>query len=332
MMIRKIFIIILVCKSFAFCFTLEAEKVNIANKIAGKLINCEFDSAIHTIDSLMKRDQSEPLYPFLYLCALGLRDCDFDRIVDTAGFLNAYQKAVSTISKYEKKHGQTSYSITLSGFVNATHAGFYLLHKQYFHAIGTGLDAMNILEDAKKIDTTNYDVDLFLGFYKYAKGELKKRLWMVLFWYPGSKEQGISTLEACSKKALITSEASKMVLAGIYVNESDYEKSKIILDEMLKKYPKSRFLLWNQARYFEALEKCKEAAGVYCKLAEMYEKERYGDYNALATRYLQIKLLDKSGKKTEASAVAEKIVNKKVCSKNSRNKDVCKKIERYCKE
>ena len=124
-------------------------------------------------DSLMKMDETEPLYPFFHLCALGLRDLDFDCIIDTNAFLATYELTLATILAYEKKHGITSYSLTLRGFAYAAHSSFYLLHKTYFSAIGTGLDAVKIFNGVRDMDSTNYDAEFFLGFYNYAKGELK---------------------------------------------------------------------------------------------------------------------------------------------------------------
>lgn len=283
-------------------------------------------------DSLMAVDSTEPLYPYLHLCALGLRDLDFDQIIDTSVFLTTYKKTIRTINVYEKYHGRTSYSMTLLGFALASHSSFYLLHKKYFSAIGTGLDAMKIFNKAKKSDSTNYDVDLFLGLYNYAKGELKKRLWMVLFWYPGSKKQGIQSLEACRYNSQLVSEGAKVVLIDIYVMESKYDKSKILADSLFKKYPNSRFLFWSRARYFEALKEYAKAANEYGELADSYANEKYGDYNSLVTRHKQIGLLDKSGHEKEAVRIAKQTLDEKRCAASQRNNKICKDIKRYIKD
>lgn len=315
-----------------FGFTLQPELKETSDKIICMLINCEFALAQEITDSLMAADSTEPLYPFLHLCALGLRDLDFDRIIDTSAFLATYQKTVNTINYYEKIHGRTSYSMTLLGFAYATHSSFYLLHKKYFSAIGTGLDAVRIFNEAKKMDSTNYDADFFLGFYNYARGELKKRLWMVLFWYPGSKEQGIKSLEACRINSQIVSEGAKMILIDVYVNESEYEKSEILADSLFKKYPHSRFLLWSRAKYFEKLKEYAKAAKEYEKLAEAYANVKYGEYNSLITRDRQIKLMIKSGQNKEAVLIAQKVLDCDMCTRNKLNKDVCKDIKRHIKE
>jgi hypothetical protein len=191
---------------------------------------------------------------------------------------------------------------------------------------------MKILKEAKKKDSTNYDVDLFLGLYNYARGELKKMLWMVLFWYPGSKKEGIKSIEASKEKSQLAREGAKVVLMDVYARESQYEEYEALAEPLLKKYPKSRFLMWNRARYFEETKKYTEASEYYDKLAVSYAQKKYGDYNVLVTRHKQIEMLDKSGQKKKAAAVAAQILDKKLCEASQRNKKKCKEIKRYLKD
>ena len=329
---NKIITIFIFSLTTAFSFTLQPRLKKTADSVIGMLISGEYAQAITCTDSLMSVDSIEPLYPYLHLCALGLQDLDFDRIIDTNAFLASYQKTIKTLNLYEKEHGKTSYSMTLLGFAYASHSSFYLMRKKYFSAIGTGLDAMKIFNEAKESDSTNYDVDLFLGLYNYARGELKKTLWMVLFWYPGSKKQGIRSLEACRYSGQLVSEGAKLVLLDIYARESKYEKFKILADSLFVKYPNSRFLFWSRAKYFEALKDYLKAANDYEELADSYEHEKYGDYNSLVTRLMQIQLLEKSGQGEEAVRIARKVLEGEKCNASKRNAKICKDIKRYIKE
>jgi hypothetical protein len=280
----------------------------------------------------MQTDTGEPLYPYLHLCALGLRDLDFDRIIDTVAFLKTYDRTIRTISDYERKHGRNSYSITLLGFAYASHSSFYLIHKKYFSAIGTGLDAVRMCDEGKKLDTSNCDVDFFLGFYNYAKGELRKKLWMVLFWYPGSKREGIRTLERCRDRGQLVSEGAKMVLADVYSREAQFKKSRDLLDCLYRKYSQSRFLFWSEARYFEDLKEPLNSARVYGKLADSYAQERFGAYNACVTRLKQVELLAAAGRKDEAAQIAERFSAGPLCDKLEETKKICRDIRKYCRE
>ena len=155
---------------------------------------------------------------------------------------------------------------------------------------------------------------------------------MVLFWYPGSKKEGIKSIETCKEKSQLAKEGAKVVLMNIYARESQYEKYETLAVQLLEKYPKSRFLLWIRAQFFEEVKKYTEASEYYKKLAVSYANEEYGDYNVLVTRHKQIEMLDKSGQKKKAAAVAEQVLDKKLCGASKRNKKICKDIKRYIKD
>ncbi len=314
-------------------FTLQPQVKRTADRVMGMMINCEFTRALEQTDSLMACDSIEPLYPYLHLCALGLRDLDFDCIIDTAAFLEAYATTIVRIDAFEKVHGKTSYSMTLRGFAFASYSSFHLLHKKYFAAIGTGMDAVRLFDDVKEIDSANYDADFFLGFYNYARGELKKRLWMVLFWYPGSKKQGMKSLETCAQKGQISSLAAKMILVDVYMRESKNEKSRKMYASLIEKYPASRFLFWSNARYYEEKKEYARAADEYGRLADSYAEEQFGGYNSLVTRLMQLTMLDKAGQEKKAAKIAAKtLADKEVCEKGKRYSKICKDIKKYTKE
>ncbi len=325
---RKI-ALIFICITNIFGFTLPPEQRNISREISELIINCKFQTAIRYSDSLMVSDATEPLYPFFKLCVLGMRDLDFDRIVDSAAFLSVYNTTINTINEFEKENGKTQLSQTLTGYAYVTYASYYLLHKRPFSAIGKGFDALDIFKELTKKDSLNYDAQFLLGFYDYSKAELKKRLWMVLFWYPGNKKQGIKRLENSGSKGQITFMAAKISLIDVYTQESKYKKSKKLMDSLSTIYPNSRFLLWSKIKYFEALKKHSKAAKVYGELSAHYEKVKYGDYNMLVTRLKQIKLLKKEGHKKEASSIAKETMKCKECILSKDNKRICKDIKKY---
>ncbi len=330
--VRKLIIIIIVSIQISWAISLSKPKEAAAKKLVGDIINCEFASAIVYADSLIKVDSEEPLYFLLRLCAIGLRDLDYDRVIDSVVFFDAYETTLKKIAVYQGIHGQDSYSLTLKGLAYGTHSSFYLLHKKYFSALGTGLEAMRMFTEAKKLDSTNYDVDLLLGFYNYAKGELKKKLWMVLFWYPGNRKEGIKSLENCSRLGSFTAEGAKMILVDIYSRELHYKKAQKLSDLLMQVYPKSRFLLWSKARFYEGQKEPLAAARMYGLLSDSYEKEKYGDYNALVTRLMQIKLLEKNDKKIEAAQLAREALKMGFCKRTKRNGKVCREIERILKD
>jgi hypothetical protein len=56
---------------------------------------------------------------------------------------------------------------------------------------------------------------------------------------------------------------------------------------MRRRAPKSRFVLWAEAKYYENQRLHQQAAQTYGKLADSYETEGYGYYNGAVTRNKQ---------------------------------------------
>ncbi|MBD3394086.1 MAG: hypothetical protein GF418_00530 [Chitinivibrionales bacterium] len=328
---RSIVAVLLAGAVSAGAFELPAGMKQCTDRFVRHVIECDFDSAFHIADSLKRADAREPLGPLLRLLAHGMRDLDYDRQIDTAGFLEAHRVSVKRIREYENAHGKTSYTMTLAAFANATHAAYYLRQKRYFAAIGTGLDAVELLHEAKKADSTNYDVDFFLGLYDYAKAELRRHLWMILFWYGGSKAEGIERLKQCIAGARMAGPAAKLSLADIYIQEKDYGKARAVIDELLAAYPKSRFILWTHAKYLMAIERFDAAADVYGALSASYAASRRGEYNALATRRRQIETMCAAGNAPGAGRLAKKTLSGACRKKQWRDHEECAEIRKMLK-
>lgn len=333
MRIKISFLLILIFTQLIFPFSIPQQQRDDADYIIGLIINCQFNKALFVSDSLTREMPEEPLYPILNLMTYGLRNLDFDRAIDTLNFMKSYKASYEAVKKYKSKYGNTSYGLTLEGFIKASYASYRIFHGKYFSALGEGLDAVKLLKEANRIDSTNVDSYFFLGFYSYARGELKKRLWMLLFWYPGSRKEGKKMLEKCSESAQIASIPSQMILADIYREEKEYDKNQKLIQKLLDRYPESRFMMWAKARREEQLKNYDKAAEAYRWLADSYEKTEEGKYNALVTREHQLSMLKNANRKSSASHIAKLTLEKGYCNNIVEDyKSVCKKIERYIVE
>lgn len=316
----------------AFSLTLKPHLKIAKDRVFHQLINSEYQQTLHLTDSLIASDSSEPFFHLLQLITLCLRDFDYDKIVDTLAFLKTYERTIKSIEQYENKQERTSYTMTLWGFAYATHSSFYLLHNKPFSALSTGLDAIKMCRKAFRRDPNNYDAALLPAIYNYGKAELKRMLWMLLFWLPGSKKQGIKTIEICSIKAQIFADVAKIALVDVYAQEKKFAQSHILLDSLLKAFPNSRLLLWNQVKYYEAHENFSRAIDIYDKLADIYSKLPHGDYRVLTAKKRQLELLIKIGKEQEARTITNHLLVDEICSRNKGNKKICKEIAQICKE
>ncbi|NLL15302.1 MAG: hypothetical protein GX267_18030 [Fibrobacter sp.] len=280
-----------------------------SSRAVDDIINCDFQHAFLLCDSLKKEFPTDPLPSILKLSAMGMRDIDCEKTIDSAGFINEFLVSQELIRSFEQKNGITSYGLMLDGLSKAMHAAFFLRQKAYFDVLHNGVDAIKLLKKAKELDSTNADADFFLGLYDYGKSELKKKLWMVLFWYPGSKKEGIEKLKNCSKNASLTRIAAKLSLSDIYIQEKKPGLSEAIISELENQYKNSRFVLWAKVKYLESVKNYDSTAAVYEKLSMQYALIPEGKQNFFATRNRMAHMLKLAGKNQSAAEVCKSLLD-----------------------
>lgn len=192
-----------------------------------------------------------------------------------------------------------------------------------------GFDALDQMKKAQEQDSLNYEVDFFLGLYEYARSELRTKLWWVLFWYAGDREEGIRRIIRCSQKASITADAASLSLCDIYLQNKEMQKSFNQITQLKNKFPESRFVLWAEVKYFEAGKAYKDAAACYGKLSRSYGREPAGEYNALYTATREATMLLKAGSKKEAKALCKELLQNK---KNDYYVDLKKELKKIVEQ
>ncbi|MDG5814527.1 hypothetical protein QA601_05535 [Chitinispirillales bacterium ANBcel5] len=291
-------------------FELTEERVAYCDSILTLILNSNFEKALSHTDAAIKKDSNDILAAVLHLSALGLRDLDYDEMVDSTAFLKSFERACSLISRYQRVHGTCSLSETLKGMALSMHASFYLRNRAYLAAYSTGMDAIRTLQEARELDPSNKDVNFFLGLYDYARAELRRRFWWVLFWYPGDKSSGIEQLEQCAQEAHLTRYSALLALSDIYLQEDKPEKSLAIIERLSLKFPDSRFVLWAKAKYYDDQGMYAKAAQVYGILSKSYKSEAMGSHNSMMTANKQAHMLYNAGKPEEAARVCRDILER----------------------
>jgi hypothetical protein len=289
------------------------------------ILNCRYETAFAKVDSAAAADPSDPLAPLLRLTVLGIRDVDFDTLLDTADFFRTFRETESLIAAYEKNYGASSYAKMLLGLSKGIHSAFYLRLEAYYSAIQNGFSALDLLDEAHRLDQSNVEPLFLLGLYDYARGELRKKLWWVMFWYPGSKERGIERLWTCNRSGTLTGKASLFALADIYTREKRPAEAGTVMSRLEKEFPASRFMLWEKVKYLELKRMYYEAALAGELLALSYEKHPYGSYNAFVARNLQAHLFVKAGQKKDAARCCRLLLKS---PQNKRNKVFYKDTEK----
>lgn len=306
-------------------FNLSSERETIVNRTVNHIMHSNYDSAFHAVDS-SELSENDPLPLVLKLAIIGMRDIDFEKIIDSTLFLATYAQASEKVTVWEAENDTTSYSRMLTGVCGAIHASYYLWQKKYFSAMQNGLDALRIMREAQEIDSTNHEVDFFLGLYEFARAELRSRLWWVLFWYPGNRQDGIERVERSASRAKITASAARLSLCDIYIQEKRFEDARTAIELLKNDYPDSRFVWWAEVKYFEALDQYDSAEEVYYLLAQSYSTEEYGEYNYFYSSSRRAEMLFNAGRYETANTLCDNMLHKKNINQYSKLKKTFKRF------
>lgn len=288
-----------------FSYTISDKEIKDALKVNELVVNCSFKQAEYVSDSLLEENPDKPLYYYLVLASIGLRTLDSDVFKNEERFKTVFNSGMHQISRMERE-GKTSDLMMIKGFLKASYFSYMMVGGKYSKAIGDGRGALDVIEEAKKLDQNNFDSDYFIGFYSFAKGELRNRLKVLLFWLPDGVKDGQKSLEICSRKSRFMQAAASMVLVDVFVRDKKFAKARPMLDALKKKYPRSRFLMWTECRYWEGKNDYGRAAEAYMYLSKEYFNAQYW-HNGLETALLAAKFLKKSERDSDLKRFARDI-------------------------
>jgi len=236
--------------AFSQTYRVNDEAIAQARILNNFLVNCQFDKAYKMTDDLLRRHPEEPLYYYLAVAAIGLKNLDFDEVLDKEKFFEIYDKGIKLVETMLENDPNSCDLIMIRGFLMSANAAFLLLEGRLAAGARLGLRSLEILRQAHACDPKNYDTQYYLGFFDYAQAELRRRLGPlgIFTGLTRNPQQGISALERCVRYARFMNRAAEMVLVDVYVRENRLDKAAELLPRLLKEFPESRFLLWTKKR------------------------------------------------------------------------------------
>ena len=86
------------------------------------ILDCRYDIAESVMDSAAAANREDPLAPLLRLTMSGIRDVDFDTMIDSSDFFKTFRFTETLIGRYEQKNGISSYSRMLAGLCKGIHS------------------------------------------------------------------------------------------------------------------------------------------------------------------------------------------------------------------
>ncbi len=164
-------------------------------------------------------------------------------------------------------------------------AFYHLQNERYLSALGEGISCMNALNKALGIDSMLYDAYLAVGNYKYWIS----RKTQFLQWFPfvpDQREEGLKEVRKAMEKGKFTRESAASALGWALIDAGRASQARAVAEEILQKYPESRFFIYIKARAVFDQKDYKEAIKVYGQLLKSVRSaERNNHFNEMGILY-----------------------------------------------
>jgi len=222
-------------------------------------------------------------HPVGYFLLSSLYELEYidDGIEEKKEKFNAYADSGERIGEnYINRNPQDALGYFFTGGIYTIQVFYFGLNGDYLKAVIKALPALDNLSKCIKIDSTIYDAYLGLGGYNYFKG-----------FFPfvgGAKEEGLRQISLAINKGRYTRNLASIGLANIYIREKKYEQARVILRNLLKRYPDSRTINWPIFTSFFEEGKMDSALFYSDRLLELSNSN---EYCFLQASYFKAKIL-----------------------------------------
>ena len=202
-------------------------------------------------------------------------------------------------------------------------AYFKALNGEWLSSVSEGINALKDFEDLTAMDRNFYEAFIAVGTFKYWKSRKTE----IFSWIPGyndEKDEGIDLLEESVKHASYNTYLAVNSLIWIYIDQKKFIKASDLANEVLKKYPGSRFFMWGQARAYEETDP-EKAIMVYTGILNSLPGN-LNHYNEIVLKHLIAQQYAKIGKNDKAIRICNEIL-----SIGNLNEDIQSKLKNRIK-
>ncbi|KAA3619294.1 MAG: tetratricopeptide repeat protein [Calditrichaeota bacterium] len=231
-----------------------------------------YESALARCDSLQMEKPENPMGYFFHAATLQSQMMDYEKYDAIGEFFKYTQKAIKLSKADIKKYPDNSWPHFFLGGAIGYEAMVRGRNNELFHAFKDGWKSINALQTALKIDSTNYDIYLGIGTYKYYRSQLSK----YLKWLPfiaDERSAGKEMIRQAIEKGQFTRPAAINGLFWILVKEDKFDEAEQLINVAVTEHPGSRFFLWGKAKINLKQEKWQEAIRSYQQILATYRTE-----------------------------------------------------------
>ena len=250
-------------------------------RIIHNTIMQRYDSALAACDSLEKKYPQHPVGYFFHAATLQSRMMDYEAYNELDKFFELTQKAINLAKDDSKTYPGSSWPHFFLGGAAGYEAMVRGRHNELFRAFKDGLQSIRSLQTALEIDSTNYDIYLGIGTYKYYRSQVSK----YLKWLPfiaDERETGKKMIRLAIEKGRFSRAAAINGLFWILVKEENYQEAEELINLAVDENPGSRFFLWGKAKVHLKQEQWSQAIDAYKEILATYKAENVtSNYNEM---------------------------------------------------
>jgi len=271
-----------------------------------QIYNIKFDAAEKTYETMGKEYPLHPAAKFFdamiiwWKIMLDQKNEEYDEI-----FEDKLEEVIDFCEEILDEDENNVDAIFFKGGALGFRGRLYSIRQEWFDAALDGKDALPLVYEAFKIDSTNEDVKLGFGIYNYYAEAIPEKYPFIkpamIFFPSGDKVKGIKQLEAAAEKSKYAGIESQFFLMNLYYQfENDYDKALVYADKLNKQFPDNPIFQKYVGRIFVKKSNYTKACEIFENIKGKCDSNMNG-YNDLLLResnyylgvnYMQKNLLD----------------------------------------
>lgn len=212
--------------------------------------NFQFQQAEKTFSELIKKYPNDPrsyhykstIFLWNYLGNSDKKD--FDK------FIQYSDQAISLAEKVLKSSAKNENAKFIIGSSNGYRAIAFGKAEKYLDMIWASKKSSDQLSDVIELNNQNYDAYLGLGLFKFALSKVPSAFKWALstIGFNGDQDEGLRYINIAAEKGSFAKVEACFYLAQIYSEFfNDYDKSSIILDQLISDFPGNMLFIYTSA-------------------------------------------------------------------------------------
>lgn len=271
------------CGSVVLCA--ETSWMNRKSQLSEIIVNLatneDYDSALVLTDSIMQVQPDNPYCPLLKATVLSARAIDFEDDIDFPAIIQLCEQSEKLVKVILDKNKTAADLWFYLGMIELYRSIVNQRQGAWFKSIKHVLKGGGFLEEAIKLDSSNWDIHYGLGMYKYYRSK-RAGILRSLGLIADRRDEGINHIQLAAERGSLTRISARNSLAWIAYEKGNYDQAIRLSGELLAEFPGKRAFNWCLGKALLRSGRWQEAKSVFeILLISVRKEERNNHYNEI---------------------------------------------------